>query len=124
MKPSRPIALLALILSACAPKQPPAVAPPATQSAWRSLFNGQDLTGWQSVGSAVWRVDHKDGWPDMIVGGQDGDPKRSGNLVSVEEFQNFELELEFMIDEHGKYNSGVYLRNPTQRGGKNGYQIN
>jgi hypothetical protein len=31
-----------------------------------------------------------------------------------------------MIDEHGKYNSGVYLRNPPPGtpGGKNGYQIN
>jgi hypothetical protein len=123
MKPSRRIAMLALILCSCAPKQPPVAAPPATQSAWRSLFNGQDLTGWRTTGSAVWRVDHKDGWPDMIVGGQDGDPKRSGNLVSVDQFQNFELELEFMIDEHGKYNSGVYLRNPPE-GGKNGYQVN
>src|SRR5256885_1795096 len=70
-------------------RPPPAAAGPAsTQSAWRWLFNGQDLSGWRVVGSAVWRVDHKDGWPDMIVGGQDGDPKRSGNLVTVDEFQN------------------------------------
>ncbi len=124
MKPHHAVALLALALASCAPKQPPAVAPPSTQYSWRSLFNGYDLAGWRTTGSAVWRVDHKDGWPDMIVGGQDGDPKRAGNLVTVDQFQNFELELEFMIDEHGKYNSGVYLRNPTQRGGKSGYQIN
>src|SRR5437764_6270505 len=123
MKQLLPIAIFTLILCSCAPKQPPAVAPPSTQYSWRSLFNGQDLTGWRTTGSAVWRVDHKDGWPDMIVGGQDGDPKRAGNLVTVDQFQNFELELEFMIDEHGKYNSGVYLRNPPA-GGPNGYQVN
>src|SRR5882724_173473 len=106
MKRLLPIALFALAFTSCAPRQPPAVEAPATQSAWRFLFNGQDLTGWRTTGSAVWRVDHKDGWPDMIVGGQDGDPKRGGNLVSVDQFQTFELELEFMIDEHGKYNSG------------------
>jgi hypothetical protein len=126
MNACRPIALIGIIVMfcSCAPKQAPVAAAPSTQYSWRSLFNGYDLTGWWPVGSAAWRVDHKEGWPDMIVGGQDGDPKRAGNLVTVDQFQNFELEFEFMIDEHGKYNSGVYLRNPSERGGKNGYQIN
>jgi hypothetical protein len=29
-----------------------------------------------------------------------------------------------MIDEHGKYNSGVYLRNTPGAGGRTGYQVN
>jgi hypothetical protein len=29
-----------------------------------------------------------------------------------------------MIDEHGKYNSGVYLRNDPGKGGRTGYQVN
>jgi hypothetical protein len=86
---------------------------------WRPLFNGRDLDGWNQVGSARWRVE--DG---VIVGGQDGDPKRAGLLTSTEQFQDFELELEFMIDEHGKYNSGVYLRNDPKDRGRTGYQIN
>jgi hypothetical protein len=60
----------------------------------------------------------------IIVGGQDGDPKRSGLLTTADSFKDFELELEFMIDEHGKYNSGVYLRNEPGKGGRTGYQIN
>ncbi|HEY0549857.1 MAG TPA: DUF1080 domain-containing protein, partial [Verrucomicrobiae bacterium] len=60
----------------------------------------------------------------VIYGGQQGDPKRSGLLTTKDQFQDFELELEFMIDEHGKYNSGVYLRNEPGRGGRTGYQIN
>ena len=39
------------------------------------LFNGKDLEGWKAVGSAVWKVE--DG---VLVGGQDGDPRKSGVL--------------------------------------------
>lgn len=91
----------------------------AEEASWRSLFNGRDLTGWQALGSARWRVE--DG---VIVGGQEGDPSRSGLLATTESFKDFELELEFMIDEHGKYNSGVYLRNEPGKAGRTGYQVN
>ena len=98
-----------------APAASAAEAPRAAEaptSDWLPLFNGRDLEGWTQQGSARWRVE--DG---VIVGGQEGDPKRSGMLSTVEQFQDFELELEFMIDEHGKYTSGVYLRNdPKERG--------
>jgi hypothetical protein len=88
-------------------------------SGWRDLFNGRDLTNWTQLGNARWKVTEGE-----IHGGQEGDPKRGGLLATKEEFQDFELELEFMIDEHGKYNSGVYLRNEPGRGGRSGYQIN
>jgi len=94
----------------------------ATGKRWKSLFNGKDLTGWKPIGTAVWKVEG-----GVIVGGQDGDPKRAGLLATTDEFKDFELTLEFMIDEHGKYNSGVYLRNtpaPGSSGGRTGYQIN
>jgi len=86
---------------------------------WKSLFDGKSLDAWNPVGSAKWRVE--DG---VIVGGQDGDPKRSGLLATKESFKDFEIELEFMIDEHGKYNSGVYIRNDPGTAGRTGYQIN
>ena len=86
---------------------------------WRPLFNGKDLDGWSAVGSAEWKVE--DG---VIAGGQAGDPARSGLLATKEKFKDFELKLEFMIDEHGKYNSGVYLRNDPGTAGRTGYQVN
>jgi hypothetical protein len=86
---------------------------------WLPLFNGRDLDGWNQIGSAKWRAEN-----GVIVGGQDGDPKRSGLLTTRDQFQDFELELDFMIDEHGKYNSGVYLRNDPADRGRTGYQIN
>jgi hypothetical protein len=67
----------------------------------------------------VWKVEE-----GVIVGGQDGDPKRSGLLTTADAFQDFELELELMIDEHGKYNSGVYLRNDPGTAQRTGYQVN
>jgi hypothetical protein len=96
---------------------------PATAQAagegWRVLFDGKDLSAWTTVGNAAWRVEH-----GVIVGGQDGDARKSGLLMTKEHFKDFELELEFMIDEHGKYNSGVYLRQEPGRGGRSGYQVN
>jgi hypothetical protein len=89
------------------------------EEGWKTLFDGKDLESWTQNGSAVWKVE--DG---VIVGGQDGDPKRSGVLATKDAFKDFELELEFMIDEHGKYNSGVYLRNERRSAGRSGYQVN
>ena len=86
---------------------------------WSSLFNERDLDGWTAVGSAKWRVEDS-----VIVGGQDGDPRRSGLLATTRKFKDFELELDFMIDEHGKYNSGVYLRNESGTARRSGYQVN
>ncbi|HEV8377267.1 MAG TPA: DUF1080 domain-containing protein [Tepidisphaeraceae bacterium] len=91
----------------------------ADQAGWRSLFNGKDLDDWVALGSAVWKVE--DG---IIVGGQEGDPKKSGLLTTKDTFKDFELVLDFMIDEHGKYNSGVYLRNDPKTAGRTGYQVN
>ena len=84
-----------------------------------SLFNGKDLSGWKTMGSAVWSV--KEG---RILGGQNGEPKNSGLLMTEAVFKDFELDLEFKIDEHGKYNSGVYLRHGAGERRRRGYQIN
>src|SRR5436190_10916058 len=94
------LSILALLLASCASRPEP------TAVGWTSLFNGRDLEGWVSNGSAVWRV--VDG---ATSGGQEGDPKRAGTLATQAMYQDFELALDFLIDEHGKYNSGIYIRN-------------
>lgn len=66
-------------------------------------YNSPEL--WEEKGKAVWTFD--DG---IIRGSQDGDPKRSGLLITNAEFKDFEMTFSFKIDEHGKYNSGVYFR--------------
>jgi len=91
----------------------------ADENGWKTLFDGKTLDNFVPIGTAVWKVE--DG---IIVGGQDGDPKKSGLLTTKDAFQDFELTLDFMIDEHGKYNRGVYLRNDPKTAGRTGYQVN
>ncbi len=77
-----------------------------------SLFPSESLDDWNAKGSAKWS--YKNG---TLSGGQDGDPKRSGLLISKAKYQDFDLSLEFKIDEHGKYNSGIYLRYHSEQKG-------
>jgi hypothetical protein len=84
-----------------------------------SLFNGRNLDNWQVIGKAQWKVVEGE-----IHGGQFGNPKHGGILATRDSYKDFELDLEFKIDEHGKYNSGVYLRRQKERGKGTPYQVN
>ena len=79
--------------------------PLATGGKKIDLLKGDGLGQWEAFGKAEWKV--SDG---VLEGGQDGDPKRSGVLATKETFLDFDLTFEYLIDEHGKYNSGVYFR--------------
>ena len=57
------------------------------------LFDGTSLDGWESVGSAKWRIEE-----GAIRGGQDGDPKRSGLLFTKAVFQDFDLGFQQIFD--------------------------
>src|SRR5688572_33411666 len=71
---------------------------------WKPLFNGTDLTGWTITagrGGAsasatppppAWKVEN-----GVLVGGTGG----RGSLVSAGLYKDFELELDFMLAEHG-----------------------
>ena len=85
------------------------------------LLKGDELDQWEAFGKAAWKV--TDG---VLEGGQDGDPKRSGVLATKETFLDFDLEFEYLIDEHGKYNSGVYFRRGKTKQDRKGpsYQLN
>lgn len=85
---------------------------------WKALFNGRDLDGWTVKGDANWRsakatpLDPKDdkrfaleSGEGILVNGQDG---KAGNLFTVEEFGDLELEVEFVVPRGS--NSGVYLQ--------------
>ncbi len=84
----------------------------------RSLFNGQDLTGWEGAGqdaAACWQV--TDGL--LMCTGAKGPWLRS-----QQEFDDFNLRLEYKIRAGG--NSGVYIRVPADgnhHGEKAGVEI-
>ncbi len=74
--------------------------------AWKSLFNGKDVSGWVNVrdanaGKAPERWLVEDG---ALTNKSDG----VDDICSVEEFENYELELEYKVPPNG--NSGIYLR--------------
>lgn len=72
---------------------------------WQSLFNGQDLSGWEVVDGQAGSWGAADGL--IFTTGQGG-----GWLSTTAEYGDFELELEFRLPPGG--NSGVFLRAPHQ----------
>lgn len=81
----------------------------AAPSAWRPLFNGKNLDGWEKVGDGVWTV-----MSDGILLG-DRTPKESHDqawVYTTAEFGEFDLELDYWTRLGG--NSGVSLRDATR----------
>jgi hypothetical protein len=78
---------------------------------WTPLFNGEDLSGWETTGNAKWTV--QDG---VLIGEQNqGQP---GDLWTESEYDNFELSVTFKMVWPG--NSGVWFRKPVEG---QGYQM-
>ena len=80
-----------------------------TSGQWIDLFNGQDLDNWRSYGAndatnPQWIIE--DG---AIVLDVDADTEDTtgGDLITVNQYENFELEFEWKISEGG--NSGIFF---------------
>ncbi len=103
--------LLALIFAATAAAQSPAP--------WQTLFDGKTLNGWRSLKSDR----PGSGW--TVEDGAIVRTGKSGDLVTVDEFGDFELELQWKVEK--ATNSGIIYRvglsaNTTWRTGPE-YQI-
>src|SRR5436309_4910230 len=112
MKTLRTFATLLLLPNACtAQSQPP---PSSTNAApntltdaeraagWRLLFDGKTTAGWRNYGKPT----ISDGWKV-----QDGALTRTGaggDIISTDEFKNFELSIDWKIAIGG--NSGIFYR--------------
>lgn len=78
-----------------------------TAGEWRPLFDGKTLTGWRGF--------HRDKVPEGRWAVEDGSIKKlpaegelgqaGGDLITVEQFENFEFELEWKLTRGG--NSGI-----------------
>ncbi|MEO2064156.1 MAG: DUF1080 domain-containing protein [Christiangramia sp.] len=75
-----------------------------TKEEWKDLFNGENLEGWKAYNkdsiSSQWRVE--DG---ALVFTPAEERNGAENLISKEEFENFELKIDWKISEGG--NSGI-----------------
>ena len=92
----------------------PSACQPAQGREGTTLFDGSSLDGWTVLGDANWEL------ADGAVSANDG----SGFLVSEESYGDFELTLEFWVDEPA--NSGVFIRcsDPENVGAGNSYEVN
>ena len=65
---------------------------------WTTLFDGSSLDGWNVLGDANW---------ELADGAVQADSGR-GFLVTPDSYADFELTLEFWVDEPA--NSGIFIR--------------
>src|SRR5438105_821169 len=80
--------------------------PSTAQSGWRSLFDGTSLDQWRSYTSdSVSR-----GW--SVVDGTIVKGRGARDLMTKQQFANFELELEWKMGKAG--NSGIFYRGTTE----------
>ena len=83
-----------------------AMAAASDTGGWRPLFDGRSLAGWRAYRSETPPA----GW--QAVDGALTRVGAGGDLMTAEQFANFELELEWMVDSGG--NSGVMYRVTTE----------
>src|SRR5690242_8585984 len=108
------IILISLILFSCNAsdtKKTGAAASDSTGQAgsdWAMLFDGVSRKGWHSYGKdslgSAWKVEDSTLHLDASVK-QDWQTKNGGDIVTDQEFENFDLKLEWKISKGG--NSGV-----------------
>lgn len=76
-----------------------------SEAGWVDLFNGEDLTGWQTTGN--WTV--KDGVITLHPReGEKGWKRYDAYLTTKKKYSDFILEVDFRFEPSG--NSGVFLR--------------
>ena len=97
---TRPIS--ALVLAALFAMQPPAAPRRASGPGWRSLFDGKTTAGWR--GFKQQRM--PDGW--SVIDGALTRGGTAGDIVSIEQFADFELTLDWKIAAGA--NSGLFYR--------------
>ena len=86
----------------------------AVQDEWTTLFDGTHLDHFNPIGNANWEL------ADGAVQADSG----SGFLVTKESYADFELTLEFWVDEPA--NSGIFVRcaDATNVTDRNSYEVN
>lgn len=82
---------------------------------FKSLFNGNDLTGWTIHGTERWYVENG----ELVC--ESGADKAYGYLSTETPYKNFILSLEFKLEANG--NSGVFIRSDIEGTTVNGWQV-
>ena len=106
------LVVTATLLAGAASALPAAAS--AQESEWTTLLDGSSLDGWRVIGNANWEIG------DGAVSADEG----SGFLLSEASYGDFELIVEFWVDEPA--NSGIYMRcqDPAMIRDTNCYEVN
>ncbi len=107
-------AVIVLGLLVCAGIGAPSATGAFGQGGWSTLFDGSSLDGWNAIGDANWEL------ADGAVQADSG----SGFLVTADSYRDFELTLEFWVDEPA--NSGIFIRCADAQSvtDRNSYEVN
>ena len=81
----------------------------------KSLFNGEDLSGWTIYGTEKWYVE------DGLLVSESGPDAQYGYLATDESYKDFEVSLEFLQEADG--NSGVFIRSTIEGTKVSGWQV-
>lgn len=81
----------------------------------KKLFNGKDLSGWVIYGTEKWYVE------DGLLISESGPDKGYGYLGTEDDFDDFEIKLEFKQEANG--NSGVFIRSTVDGTKVSGWQV-
>jgi 3-keto-disaccharide hydrolase len=86
----------------------------APAAGWVTVFDGKNLTGFDTIGDANWQL------MDGVVQANKG----TGFLVTKNSYADFELKAEFWVDDDA--NSGIFIRceNPKEITAMNAYEVN
>lgn len=76
------------------------------ESAFTPMFNGKDLSGWQTTGN--WVVEDKDTITLKPRQGESGWQRYDAYIATKRKYDNFVLKLDFKFNKRG--NSGVFMR--------------
>jgi len=81
---------------------------------WTTLFDGKSLSSFNTIGDANWQ----------LMDGAVQANKGTGFLVTKASYADFQLKVEFWVDDDA--NSGVFIRceNPQQITAMNAYEVN
>ena len=83
--------------------------------AQESLFNGENLEGWNIHGTELWYVE------DGLLICESGPDNAYGYLSTTKYYDDFELTLEFKQEANG--NSGVFIRSTVEGTKVSGWQV-
>jgi hypothetical protein len=81
----------------------------------KSLFNGKNLDGWKIHGTEKWYVE------DGLLVCESGPDEEYGYLSTTENYDNFELTVEFQQEANG--NSGIFIRSTFEGTKVKGWQV-